>query len=237
MISVCIATYNGEKYIREQLLSILHQLNSNDEVIISDDNSTDNTLNVIKNLNDYRIKIFINEKEKGYTRNFENALEKVSGNIIFLSDQDDIWMDNKLKISLEALKYSDFIVHNGLMVDENLNIINNSIFKYRNVQQSFASNFIQIKYLGCCMVFKREVLNKSLPFPNNQIYVTHDSWLTLVSELYFKVKLIDVPLIKYRRHGSNTSLGGAKGSNSLLKKIVIRLYSLYNLIKIYFRSR
>ena len=235
MNSVCIATYNGEKYIKEQLESILNQLNNNDEIIVSDDNSTDSTLEIIKSLKDNRINIYLNEKESGYTRNFENALEKANGDIIFLSDQDDIWMDNKVKVSLVALMNHDFIVHDGQMVDGDLNIINDSIFKYRNVKQGFIANFVQIKYLGCCMVFKREVLKKSLPFPNNQIFVTHDSWITLVSELYFKVKLIKEPLIKYRRHGNNTSLGGAKGDNSLFTKINIRLYSLYNLVKIYFR--
>ena len=94
MISVCIATYNGEKYIKEQLLSILPQLGKKDEVIISDDHSTDNTLDIVKGLNDNRIKIVMNNREKGYTSNFENALSYAIGDYIFLSDQDDIWMSN-----------------------------------------------------------------------------------------------------------------------------------------------
>ena len=97
MISVCIATYNGEKYIKQQLLSILKQIKVNDEIIISDDHSTDKTFNIIKSFNDTRIKFFLNNKGKGYTRNFENALEKAHGDIIFLSDQDDIWIDNKVE--------------------------------------------------------------------------------------------------------------------------------------------
>jgi len=235
MLSVCIATYNGEKYIKEQLLSILKQLDSSDEVIISDDHSTDNTLEVIKSLDDSRIKFFINNKEKGYTRNFENALKKASGDIIFLSDQDDVWMDDKVKICVEALKSNDFVVHDGKIVDGSLKENNSSIFEFRNVRNGFLVNFLNIKYLGCCMVFKKNVLNKALPFPDNQQLTTHDSWLTLVAEMYFKVSLIDKPLILYRRHGDNTSLGGASGTNSLFKKLEIRFYSLYHLIKIYFR--
>ncbi|MDD2974746.1 MAG: glycosyltransferase family 2 protein [Aliarcobacter cryaerophilus] len=236
MISVCLATYNGEKYIKEQLLSILKQLDSSDEVIISDDHSTDNTLEVIKSLDDSRIKIFVNNKEKGYTRNFENALEKASGDIIFLSDQDDVWMDDKVKVCVEELDFSDFVVHDGNIVDGDLKMKDNSIFKFRNARKGFLVNFINIKYLGCCMVFKKSVLNKALPFPKDQYLTTHDSWLTLVAEMYFKVSLIEKPLILYRRHGENTSLGGASGTNSLLKKLEIRFYSLYHLIKIYFRG-
>ena len=236
MISICIATYNGEKYIKDQLISILHQIRDKDEVIISDDNSTDNTLKVIKSFNDNRIKIFMNTKEKGYTRNFENALEKAHGDIIFLSDQDDIWMSNKVNVCVRGLKNSDLIVHDGHMVNKNLDVFNESIFEFRNVKNGFFQNFVNIKYLGCCMAFNKNILNKSLPFPADQILTTHDSWLTLVAELYFSVTLIHQPLIKYRRHGDNTSLGGAKGNNSLIKKILIRMYSLFHLIKIYFRK-
>jgi glycosyltransferase involved in cell wall biosynthesis len=231
MISVCIATYNGEKYIKEQLHSILIQLEDNDEVIISDDHSIDNTIDVIKSLNDHRIKNYTNTKESGYTKNFENALEKANGDIIFLSDQDDLWMKNKVKITVEVLKTYDFVVNDAEIVDENLNLIHASVFKCRNVKQGFITNFIKIKYLGCCLAFKKQVLQKALPFPNNQELSEHDAWLPLISEIFFKVYLIEQPLMKYRRHGENSSLGMAKSKNSLLKKIMKRLYLLYNLVK------
>ena len=231
-ISVCMATYNGEKYIKEQLDSILFQLSDNDEVIISDDHSTDGTIEVIKSYNDGRIKVFMNSKEKGYTRNFENALEKASGDIIFLSDQDDVWMDDKIKISLENLKNHDMVVCNAELVDSNLNKMNETIFEFRNVKSGFISNFIQIKYLGCSMAFKRSILDKSLPFPAKQKLIPHDSWLTLVGEMFYKVKLIEKPLMYYRRHDNNVSNGGAKSPNPLWKKIQIRLYVLWNLFKI-----
>jgi len=231
MISVCIATYNGEKYIKEQLNSILIQLEDNDEVIISDDHSTDNTINVINSLNDPRIKIYKNTKESGYTKNFENALEKVKGDIIFISDQDDLWMKNKVKITLEILKTYDFVANNAEIVDENLNLIHASVFQCRNVKQGFLTNFIKIKYLGCCLAFKKQILQKALPFPNNQELSEHDAWLPLISEIFFKVYLIEQPLMKYRRHGENTSLGMAKSKNSLLKKIMKRLYLLFHLLK------
>ncbi|MEK5777350.1 glycosyltransferase, partial [Acinetobacter nosocomialis] len=101
MISVCLATYNGEKYIVEQLTSILSQLSPTDEVIISDDHSTDETLLLIKSLNDPRIKIITNELGKGYTKNFENAINHSSGDYIFLSDQDDVWVENKVELMMK----------------------------------------------------------------------------------------------------------------------------------------
>ena len=91
MISVCLTTFNGEKYIVEQLRSILSQLESADEVIISDDNSVDCTLELIKNLEDKRVKIFINNQKRGIQSNVENALNQAKGDIIFLSDQSDLY--------------------------------------------------------------------------------------------------------------------------------------------------
>ena len=90
MISVCMATYNGEKYIQEQIDSILCQLSKDDELVISDDHSTDATCDIIKSYNDRRIKLFLNELAKGVTHNFENALLHSKGDIIFLADQDDV---------------------------------------------------------------------------------------------------------------------------------------------------
>jgi len=235
MVSVCIATFNGEKYIQEQLSSILKQLNNSDEVIISDDHSTDNTLEVIQSFNDSRIKIFINDKEKGYTRNFENALEKASGEIIFLSDQDDVWMDDKVKKSLRLLEENDFVVSDAQVVDNDLKTLAKSNFELRNVQHGFFNNFIRCRYLGACYAFNKKVLEKSLPFPKNSEYIPHDYWIYMIAISNFKVSVIHEPLIQYRRHNSNTSNGGDKSSNSLFKKVKIRAYLLLELFKRYLK--
>jgi hypothetical protein len=107
MISVCIATYNGEKYIKEQILSILAQLSTKDEIIISDDGSTDHTITKILEISSPIIKIVYNQNEHGYTANFENALKNAKGNFIFLSDQDDIWEPNKVACCMEHFKKYD----------------------------------------------------------------------------------------------------------------------------------
>lgn len=232
MISVCIATYNGEKYIKEQLDSILSQLNINDEIILSDDHSTDRTLDLIRKIEDPRIKIFINTNQKGYSKNFENAISHASGDIIFICDQDDVWMKNKVDIMSKALVNATFAMHNASIVDENLNLINAfSHFDLYNVERGFFKNFLKTRYIGACMAFKKEILQKALPFPENQKLCAYDYWLTLIAEYYYKVELVPESLIKYRRHGNNASTGGVKSRNSFGKKISMRIYSLYHLFR------
>ena len=208
MISVCIATYNGEKYIKEQLLSILPQLGKKDEVIISDDHSTDNTLDIVKGLNDNRIKIVINNREKGYTSNFENALSYAIGDYIFLSDQDDIWMSNKVDYCIAELKEYDLVVSDAILINSKGEKIDDSFFYKRNVYYTWLGNIFKFGFLGCCMAFKMNVLKKALPFPKKHLYCTHDNWIFLVAQSFYKVKISHEKLIRYRRHTDNTSAGG-----------------------------
>lgn len=231
MISVCLATYNGEKYIIEQINSILLQLSNNDEVIISDDNSTDDTLSLIKSIGDKRIKIFINDLGQGYTRNFENAIKKSSGEFIFLCDQDDVWIENKVKLMSEKLQFHDLVISDALISDSNLTPTLGSHFKVHGTKSGFLNNWLKTRYIGACMAFRREMLSKLLPFPSQSKWCAHDYWIANVGELYYKVALIDTPLVKYRRHGQNASNGGEKSKNSLLHKMLVRIYTLFYLIK------
>lgn len=231
-ISVCMATYNGEKYIEEQVKSIMNQLSINDEIIVSDDNSTDNTIRIIENLKDNRIKVFYNHSQKGYTRNFENALKHSSGDVIFLSDQDDVWIEGKVENVLRELENSTLVVTDAEVTDGKLLTIYNSHFENSGVKPGFWTNFIKTRYIGACMAFKRELLSKALPFPKNQSLCAHDYWLVLVAELYYKVSLIRIPYLKYRRHENNASSGGVvKSSNSFIKKVSVRIYCLFSLMR------
>lgn len=230
MISVCIATYNGEKYIKEQVQSILTQLNDDDEVIISDDNSNDSTIKIVKNLNDSRIKIITNKYEKGYTKNFQNAIENAKGDYIFLSDQDDIWKENKKDTMLFYLKKGyDFVVSDAEIVNEKLELIYHSFYKFRNSKPGFYMNILRFSYIGCCMAFTKNVKKLILPFPNNQKYCTHDNWIYIISSYFFKIYHINEQLILYRRHENNTSLGGKKSSNNIIFKTIYRIYIIYHL--------
>jgi len=230
MISVCLTTYNGAKYLKEQLESILMQLGKKDELIISDDGSTDKTVEIVNTIDDERIKLFINEKNIGYTRNFEKALSFAKGDIIFLSDQDDIWCQNKIETYLHYFDNYDLLVSDAMVIDEKEKVINDSFFVLRKPKKSKIGNILKFGYLGCCMAFKKEILLKALPFPGNSILCTHDNWLFLIGCYFFRYKILEDKLLLYRRHTSNISTGGLKNETSFFFKICYRLYLIFNLI-------
>lgn len=235
MVSVCIASYNGEKYIKEQLYSILNQLSSDDEVIISDDGSSDDTLNVISAIGDKRIKIIYHKKENckfsfSYTtRNFEHALSSAKGDVIFIADQDDIWKDNKVEICKKLLTKYDLILHDCEIIDKQGAIISPSYFDLNNSKIGIFNNIIKNSYLGCCMAFKKSVLEKAMPFPKQE--VPHDIWIGLIAEAKGNVFLETKTLLKYRRHGQNVSFSGEKSTNSIFFKIKYRFIILFEIIK------
>lgn len=231
-ISICMATYNGEKYVKEQVDSILSQMKSTDELIISDDYSTDNTVAIIKKINDKRVRLVMNNGQKGYTKNFENALGHAEGERIFLADQDDIWLKNRILIMMKYLDDYDFVVSDAKIVNENLEVIHESRFKVFSVKRGFINNFVRTRYIGCNMAFNRKVLEVIMPFPEKYNYCPHDLWIALVSEFYFKTKLINQPLMLYRRHNSNTSSGGENEGRPLIDKLTGRIYCLAQIYKI-----
>lgn len=230
MISVCMATYNGEKYIKEQIDSILVQLESEDELIISDDGSTDKTIDIINSYKDSRIKLLANNSHC-YTANFENSLRHAKGDYIFLSDQDDVWLSGKVSRTINLLKNYDFVICNAVIVDSNLNVLNESRNELLLVKNGFLRNYIKTKYLGCCMAFTRNVLNFSLPFPTNHDLCLHDAWIALICEFKFRTYVDNTPLILYRRHKNAISNGSMKRTNSLLRILKIRLYLIFNILK------
>src|SRR3990170_615318 len=149
-ISVCIATYNGEKYIKEQLDSILPQLNQTAEIIISDDSSTDNTLQIIDAFNDKRIVVFPNQKFRSPIFNFENALSHSSGDYIFLADQDDVWLPGRLAKMIPLFDEFDVVVHDCKVVNENLEVFYESYFSEVNGGPGFFRNLFRTSpYNGC----------------------------------------------------------------------------------------
>lgn len=230
LISVCIATYNGEKYIEEQIQSILSQLSEFDEIVISDDGSSDKTRSVIEAYNDARIKIVHNKSEHGYTSNFQNAIYHSIGDIIVLSDQDDVWLPNKISIIKQDLINADLVVSDAKVVDAELNIISNSFWELSSPHVSFWGNLLRFSYLGCCIAFKRRLLDMALPFPKKHQMATHDNWLFLIGLSSFKVYYESTPLILYRRHQSNTSNGGlSKSKNSYCFMFKYRLYLLWHI--------
>ncbi len=227
-ISVAMATYNGEKYIKEQLESILLQLENQDEVIVSDDGSTDHTLKIIESLNDQRIKI-LKGPRNGVKQNFAHALSFCKGKYIFLSDQDDIWLENKVKHVLTCFeeKKCDCITHNCDVVNSNHSeVLIESFFDYRKSTPGILSNIYKNKYLGCCMAFKNEMLKSILPIPNS--IEMHDQWIGLICEKFGTSIFLDKKLIHYRRHDDNVS---QMKHYPLLKMIKNRVVLIQQFIK------
>lgn len=226
MISVVLASYNGEKYIKKQLDSIMCQLKENDEVIVSDDGSKDDTLKIIAKMaeNDSRIKI-ISGPRKGYNKNFENAIKCAKGDYIFISDQDDVWMPNKVSIILETFKQNvkiKCIRHDCYVVDSNDDIIIDSYNSYRKANINYRSNIIKNTFTGCCMCVEANWLKKLLPFPEKVFY---DAWIGIISCKFKNAKVIDDKLIKWCRHEGTVT--DAKKRNSCLYILKDR----YNLCK------
>ena len=207
IVSVAMATYNGEKYIKEQLDSILSQLNIDDELIISDDGSKDGTIDIINEYmkKDKRIKLFKGPK-KGVIKNFENAISYCSGKYIFLSDQDDIWMDSKVEKVLFTFNNEKCtcVVHDAMVFNSNSNeIIADSFYKLRKSSNGIIKNIWKNSYIGCCMAFDGKMKKKILPIPDG--IDMHDQWIGLLNDKYGKSIFIDDKLLKYRRHGNNVS--------------------------------
>jgi len=228
MISVCLASYNGGKYINEQINSILQQLSPEDELIVSDDHSTDNTVALVETIKDSRVKVIQNAKPLGVVKNFEQALLNAQGEYIFLCDQDDVWMKDKLAECVSQLKDYLLVVTDCALVNESGQVISPSFFQLRDSGKGILKNIWKNTYLGCCMAFRRELLQYSLPMPDN--IPMHDMWLGLMGELNGEVLFIEQKLSLYRRHELAVSATGAKSSFSLRKKIQMRLVLSFHLI-------
>ncbi len=215
-ISVAMAVYNGEKYLKEQLDSILNQLDKKDEIVISLDPSSDKSQSIIESYQDDRIRL-LKGKGMGLIKNFENAISHCSNDIIFLSDQDDIWSKNKIEKVLSVFDESTMcVVHDAYVVSgDGKKIIEESFFRTRDSKTGLFKNIMKNSYIGCCMAFKKELIKDILPFPND--LPMHDQYIGLMAEKHGKVKFIPDRLIYYRRH-ENTS---SQDTHSNLKQMLI----------------
>ena len=230
MISVCMATYNGGSFIRQQIDSIVCQLDDDDELIVSDDGSTDDTLNIIRSIGDRRIRIVEGPKKKSPTLNFECALKEAKGDFIFLSDQDDVWRANKVEVCMQWLKSYHCVVSDAEVTDDNLQPLFPSLYGILQVRHGRLYNTVwKNGYTGCCMAFRRDVLEASLPFPCE--IPMHDIWIGNIAAYKYNVKFIPDKLVFFRRH-VNTASCNVKGSRfTLLQQVGFRLNVVCNIIK------
>ena len=228
MISVCMPTYNGEKFIRIQLESIRSQLGNDDEIVISDDSSTDKTVEIIKSFNDSRIHLIENNSFHSPIYNLENALKNAKGDFIFLSDQDDEWTVDKVSVCMEKLKDCDLLIHDADIVDGNGKPTAESFFKLNHTQKGKFYNLLKNGYLGCCMCFSKKLLNSFLPFPKK--LPMHDIYIGNFAAFNgYRIKFIEDKLIHYRRHGNNASITSEHSHRKLLSRLSDRIIILKNI--------
>lgn len=226
MIVVCVAAYNGERFISQQINSILASPLVT-RVIVSDDGSFDGTVAVLKSIDDRRLTL-LRGPGQGLIRNFEFLLQQVTEDYVFLSDQDDVWDSKKVQIALERLQSVDLVVSDCLVVDENLSTIHPSFFGLRNSGPGIVKNISRNTYLGCCMAFRSEVLKYVMPFPVN--LPMHDWWIGLSVEMLGRVAFIDEKLVFYRRHGKNVSSTAEPSNHPWRIRVKWRLWLVYYLV-------
>lgn len=216
-ISIALCTYNGVDFIEEQLQSIIKQTVLPYEVVICDDGSTDGTIQVIEEFiatSPVSIKLYKNHVTLGVVKNFEQAIGYCSGDYIALSDQDDVWIEEKLEISIKKLMEIErgrnvpVLVHTDLVVvDENLNVIAPSLMRYQGIHHEDVSEqakrvlLFQNFVTGCTILFNRNLKEKVIPFP--QDIVMHDWWLALASSFWGIIGYINQPTVLYRQHANN----------------------------------
>jgi glycosyltransferase involved in cell wall biosynthesis len=224
-----MAVYNGSKFIKEQIISVICQLKEGDELIISDDGSTDETLSILHSFEDTRIKVHKNNGKKGPVGNFENAINHASGDVIFLCDQDDIWFPEKIERHLQQHVNYDLVVSDAIVTDENGNVIFKSFFNARKSRKGLLYNLFRNSYIGCCMSFKKCVLKQALPFPHH-IHM-HDWWIGLVAEIKGSIFFLNQPMMYYIRHSNNASDTLVR-TLPITKQLSNRFLLIINLVKL-----
>lgn len=206
-ISVCLAIYNGANYLLPQIQSILDQLGPSDEIVIVDDCSEDESVQIVNSFGDSRIRLLRNASNLGVLATFERALRESVGDVLFLSDQDDIWRSDKVERVVSVLASDPaitMVVSDAQVIDAAGNVTAQSFFRQRGAfSAGLLHNLVKNKYLGCTMAFRRSMLVHFLPIPPDT--PMHDIWFGLVNDIYGKTHYISQPLIAYRRHGKNVS--------------------------------
>lgn len=211
MISVALAAYNGLPYLREQLESVLRQLGPADELVVSDNGSSDGTWDYVEQAAraDGRIILLRCPEAPAILANVAWALRHCRGEIVFLCDQDDVWLPGRVRAMTEALEQDPgllLVQADAELIDGAGRLLAPSFFALRRCGPGRVKNFIRNTYQGCSIAVRRRLLDLALPFPHE--LPMHDVWLGLLAERYGRVRFLPQVLTQYRRHGANSSPGG-----------------------------
>lgn len=223
--SICMASYNGSAYIREQLASILAQLGPTDEVVVVDDASTDGTREVLRAFGDNRIRVIEAASNQGYVRSFEQAVMASRGDRIFLADQDDVWVEGRLESMLTALEHHTVIASNFDVLGGGPRP---AIPRLRSADSHrHAANLVGIlvgyrAYYGCGMAFRREALDLFVPVPR-YLGESHDLWLAICGNVLGSIGHLDESTLLRRIHGGNATPEGWRSLSVILSARVVLL--------------
>ncbi|MGA8891043.1 MAG: glycosyltransferase [Anaeromyxobacteraceae bacterium] len=206
-ISVCLATFDGEPFVQEQVASVLPQLGPEDEFVISDNGSSDGTLAFLQAIGDARVRVVVFTEARGPVANFENAIRLATREVIVLCDQDDVWFPDRLERVRRA--FSDIrpppmcLVSDGTRIDAQGQTIAQSNLGALRFRTGFWGNLAKNSFMGCTMAFRRELLRIALPFPRG--IPMHDSWLGILAGWQGTIVVDPNPTYGYRVHGRNLS--------------------------------
>lgn len=224
-VSVVMATYNGERFLSMQVESILADLKLQDELVIVDDASSDKTIDILRAVADPRICIVPRKINQGVRRTFEEAIRRASNEIIFLCDQDDIWLPGKRSAFLAAFAESPrciVVISDAQVIGAEGAIVAQSFMKTRGgFRSNFFSTLMRNRYLGCAMAIRRSLLSTALPIPDS--VPMHDMWLGSVGSLIGDVIYLPTPYIQYRRHDANLSPARRQSFARMLKWRIMML--------------
>lgn len=223
-IDILMATYNGEKFLSEQLDSIVNQTYCDWKLYIHDDGSSDATVSIIQRyVSKYPDQItFINDgiKTGGAKNNFTYLMSFSYSQYITFCDQDDIWLPYKLETIISLLRRNDLVISDVIIVNELNHVLNDSFYQINHSKKGFLNNLVHNSYIGCAMAFNRKLYDKAMPIPKN--IPMHDWWVGLIGEAFGTVIFTDKKLMYYRRHCTNASQTGEESQYSLFKKISFR---------------
>ena len=222
LISIAMCTYNGERFVKEQIDSIIAQSYTKFELIVVDDGSKDNTINIIKDYQskDDRIKLFQNNENIGFLKNFEKAISLCRGDFIALSDQDDVWKKNKLEIFLKNINDNMLIYSDAILIDEYSKEIGSQLIRpnHNLVQGKCNKAFIFYNCVsGNTLMFRRELVCNIVPIPKNIIF--HDIWIAFLASTYGTITFTDESLTYYRRYNEQITSNKKKDYKSIFDRI------------------
>ena len=224
-ISIAMATYNGAAHLQEQLVSFAAQDRLPDELIVCDDGSTDRSVSIVnefcKNA-PFNVVLVKNEKNLGFTRNFEQAAALCKGQLIFFADQDDVWFPQKISRIIYAFQGAEkkrLFIHDGILVDESLRWYGAT--KYGQLRAGWGDK--EIPVTGSLTIMHSELKDYVFPIPAG--IIGHDGWIHSIAGLLNTREVIDAPLQAIRRHSSNTSSWIGSSFQTINRMAVFRDYA------------